>query len=345
MKYKDYPKTELHLHLDCSLSYDVIKKIRPGTTRQEYDQKYVAPGKCTDLAEYIRVVNNSVELMQSKENLRLVTFDLVDQLKKENVIYAEIRFAPILHIDEGLTPEEVVETVNEALDEAVNDSETEAGLILCTLRHFSREQSMQTIKLVESFIGKSRVLGFDIAADEAGFTLDNHIEAFEYALAKGIPCTAHAGEAKGAESVWETLNHLKPQRIGHGVRSIEDADLVQHLSEQEIHLEVCVTSNLYTNMYESYEKHPINELYKSGVSLSVNTDGRGVNETDLTNEYQKITETFSWDDLHFLTCNLEAIRHAFIPDQKKQELKKKLLAFPAFKKLGELEVVRERMSV
>lgn len=336
MNFKNYPKIELHLHLDCSLSFDVVNKIKPDTTRVEYQKRYVAPSKCSDLVEYIRVVNNSVALMQTKENLRLVVFDLVEQLKSENVIYAEIRFAPLLHIEEGLSAEEVVVSVSAALEEAVVDTGIETGLILCTLRHFTREQSMQTIKLVESAIGKSRVLGFDIAADEAGFTLDNHIEAFEYAQEKGIPCTAHAGEAKGPESVWETLNHLKPQRIGHGVRSIEDAELVSHLAENDIHLEVCVTSNLYTNMYETYRDHPIDRLYKAGVSLSVNTDGRAVNETDLANEYQKIAETFSWEDLHFLKCSIEAIKHAFISDQKKNELIEKLLKFPAYKKLKEI---------
>lgn len=344
MKFKNYPKTELHLHLDCSLSFDVVKKIRPETTIDEYNQTYVAPQKCADLAEYIRVVNNSVELMQSKENLRLVTFDLVDQLKKENVIYAEIRFAPLLHIDGGLSPKEVVDTVDDALDEAAADAGMEAGLILCTLRHFIREQSMQTIKLAESAIGKGKVIGFDLAADEAGFPLDNHVDAFEYATEKGIPCTAHAGEAKGPESVWETLKRLKPQRIGHGVRSIEDAELVRHLSENEIHLEVCVTSNLYTNMYEGYDQHPVDQLYSAGVSLSINTDGRGVNKTDLTNEYQQIENSFSWEDLHFLICNLEAVKHAFIPDQKKQLLREKLLAYPAYKKLSELDIVKEHIS-
>ncbi len=345
MNFKEYPKVELHLHLDCSLSFDVIKKLRPHTTLAEYKKRYVAPSKCSNLLEYISVVNNSVALMQDKESLRLVTQDLVDQLADENVIYAEIRFAPLLHIEKGLTPEEVVETVNDALDSAAKKAGIEAGLILCTLRQYTRDQSMTTIKLVESTIGKSRVIGFDIAADEAGFPLDNHIEAFEYAADKGIPCTAHAGEAKGPESVWDTLKNLKPQRIGHGVRSIEDADLVRHLSKEKIHLEVCVTSNLYTNMYESYEQHPVDKLYRAGVSLSINTDGRGVNETDLTNEYQKLTESFSWDDLRFLICNLEAIKHAFIPDQKKRELREKLLAYPAYNKLAELEDVARRISV
>lgn len=344
MKYKDYPKAELHLHLDCSLSYDVVKAIRPETTQEEYNQTYVAPRKCADLAEYIRVVNNSVELMQTKENLQLVTFDLVRQLREENVIYAEIRFAPLLHIEGGLQAEEVVQVIDEALDEAATKAGLEAGLILCTLRHYTSEQSMQSVKLAEAFIGNSRVTGFDIAADEAGFPLDNHIEAFTYAREKGIPCTAHAGEAKGPESVCETLKKLKPLRIGHGVRSVEDPKLVQHLCEEKIHLEVCVTSNLYTSMYDSYDHHPADKLYEAGVSLSINTDGRGVNDTDLANEYRQIANSFDWDDLHFLTCNLEAIQHAFIPDHKKKQLREKLLAFPPYKKLADTEFIKKHLS-
>lgn len=175
--------------------------------------------------------------MQTQKALRLVTLDMFDQLKRDHVIYAEIRFAPLKHLKQGLTAEQVVAAVDSAVDEGIRKTGIQVGVILCTLRHFNSEQSMQTVRLAEKF-RSSHIVGFDIAGNEAGYPIDEHIAAFRYANDHGIPCTAHAGEAKGPNSVRETLNNFHPTRIGHGVRSIEDTALVRHLREKDILLEV-----------------------------------------------------------------------------------------------------------
>jgi len=195
MDYRPFPKIELHLHLDCSLSYQVVQLLNPGISYETYRESFVAPTKCTDLADYISRAVKGFELMQTKEQLKLVTLDLFEQLKSDNVIYAEMRFAPLQHIFKGLTSTEVVEAVNEAVKEGINQTGVEARIILCTLRHYSEVQSIETVKLVEQFKG-THVAGFDIAADEAGFPIDNHISAFQFAKGNGIKCTAHAGEAR-----------------------------------------------------------------------------------------------------------------------------------------------------
>jgi len=130
MEYSKLPKAELHLHLDCSLSFDIVKQLNPAITLEEYRQSFIAPTKCTDLADYITRAVKGVELMQTKEQLRLVTLDLFKQLKADNVIYAEMRFAPLQHLQKGLTPTEVVETVNDAVTEGIAANGVEAGLIL-----------------------------------------------------------------------------------------------------------------------------------------------------------------------------------------------------------------------
>jgi adenosine deaminase len=317
------PKIELHLHLDCSLSYAVVSRIDPSITYDRYRETFVAPPKCANLADCLTRAAAGVALMQTKEQLRLVTADLFDQLQRDHVIYAEIRFAPLLHMQKGLSAEEVVGIVNDALERASQACGVEARLILCTLRHFSEAQSLQTVKLVKQFRG-TRVAGFDIAADEAGYPIDAHIAAFRYAADNNIPCTAHAGEARGPDSVWETLEHLGPSRIGHGVRSIEDNALLEHLREQKIHLEVCPTCNIQTNVYDTYQDHPINELYTLGLSVSVNTDARTMTDITLTQEYEKLHQTFGWDKDHFLQYNLNALDAAFIPNKVRQRLADRL---------------------
>lgn len=319
MDFRPYPKIELHLHLDCSLSFAVVQQLDPSVTEEIYRCDFIAPTRCNDLVDYIQRAEKPIALMQTPAQLRAVTLDLFDQLKADGLIYAEIRFAPLLHVAKGMTATEVVEAVEAATREGIARTGVEAGLILCTLRHYNEEQSMATVKLVEAFQG-TRVVAFDIAGDEAGYPIDAHVAAFEYAQQKGIPCTAHAGEACGPSSVWDVLKHFHPSRIGHGVRSSEDSALMEHLKAHDIHLEVCPNSNLQTNMYPRIEDHPAERILRSGVSMSVNTDARTVTPTTLSEEYALLHRVFGWNLADFRHCNLEAVRHCFAPSALKQQL-------------------------
>ena len=321
MDLKRLPKVELHLHLDCSLSYKAVARLAPSVSREEYLRDYVAPARCTNLADFLARAPKGFRLMQSEAALRLVTEDIFEQLEDDGVVYAEIRFAPLLHLDEGLTAERVVHVVERAADEWSRATGVESGLILCTLRHFSEAQSMETARLVEQFRG-SRVVALDIAGDEAGFPLDAHEAAYQFAREHGLSRTAHAGEACGPESVWETLRLLDPQRIGHGVRSIEDARLVEHLKRERIHLEVCPSSNLQiVPEIARWEEHPIDRLYRAGVSLNVNTDTRMLNPVTLTGEYEGVRRVFGWSAEDFLRTNLMGVEAAFAPGEVKERLR------------------------
>jgi len=315
------PKIELHLHLDCSLSYDVVKKLDPSVTQERYNEEFIAPPKCNDLIDFLKRAVKGFQLMQTTEALQLVVDDLFDQLQKDNAIYAEIRFAPFLHLEKGLTPYEVVEATEAATAAAIKRTGVEARLILCTLRHYTEEQSMATVKLVEQFAG-TYVAGFDIAGDEAGCPVTNHIAAFKYAQEKGLHITAHGGEAAGPESVWEVLEHFKPTRIGHGARSVEDETLVSHLRDKKIHLEICPSCNVQTSMYETFKDHPVDTLKKKGVLLNINTDCRTIVNVNLQTEYKRLQENFGWSKHDFYECNVNAVMAAFIP----AEVKEKLLA-------------------
>lgn len=323
MDFKTLPKIELHLHLDCSLSYAVVSRLDPTVTEDEYRNDFIAPAKCSSLVDFLKRTPKAIALMQTEEQLRLVTYDVFEQLQRDNLLYAEVRFAPLLHTEKGLSAENVVEIVEAAAFRASQATGVETRLILCTLRHYSTEQSMHMVKLVERFKG-TLVAALDVAGDEAGFPLDAHIQAFQYAAQNGIPRTAHAGEACGPESVWETLRHPRPSRIGHGVRSIEDPVLVEHLKKERIHLEVCPTSNIQTDAYGTYAEHPINRLYEAGLSLSVNTDARTITNITLTEEYEKLHRVFGWDKSQFLRCNLNAIHASFLPEAVKQRLESQL---------------------
>lgn len=261
--------------------------------------------------------------MQTEKNLRLVTLDLFEQLKKDNVIYAEFRFAPLQHLDGGLSPQQVVEAVDSAMEEGTANTGIEARIILCTLRHYSAEESHLTAQLVNEF-KETHVAGFDIAGDEAGYPLDAHLAAFEYAHSNDLNITAHAGEASGASSVWQTLENLRPSRLGHGVRSIEDADLVRQLQQQQIHLEICPTCNVQIDIFDAYDSHPVNELHKKNISLGISTDSRALTPITLNEEYEKLQKYFGWNEDDFQRCNLNALEAAFISESLKSDLAKRL---------------------
>ncbi len=324
MRWRSFPKIELHLHLDCSLSYQAVSRLAPSVTHEEYRRDYVAPARCANLADFLSRAPKGFLLMQTEDALRLVTEDVFQQLIEDGVIYAEIRFAPLLHTEQGLKPERVVEIVDRAIEELTNQTGLQARLILCTLRHFTPAQSMETVELVEQFRG-SRVVALDLAGDEAGFPLDAHIEAYRYAKTNGLFRTAHAGEGAGPESVWETLRMLHPTRVGHGTRSIEDRDLVEHLRRERIHLEICPSANVQIiPSIAGWDEHPIDLLYRAGVPLSVSTDTRMLTPATLAGEFEQLQRVFGWNPHDFLQTNLMALEAAFLEERAKRPLKERL---------------------
>ena len=320
------PKIELHLHLDCSLSYEMVAHFLPSVTREDYAKDYVAPAKCTNLADFLARAPRGIQLLQTPLALELVTKDVFGQLENDGVIYAELRFAPLLHTEQGLRPKEVVEIVDRTTEQMIRETGIEARLILCTLRHFTEAQSMETVRLVERFRG-TRVAALDLAGDEAGYPIQPHIAAYRFAREKNLPRTAHAGEGCGPQSVWETLKLLDPARIGHGTRSSEDPVLIGFLRRERVHLELCPSSNVQIiPSIPEFAAHPIERLYRAGVPLNVNTDSRMLTPTTLTAEYEKLREVFGWGSEEFLQTNLMAIEAAFVGEEVKEKLRMRVKA-------------------
>lgn len=302
------PKVELHTHLDCALSYAAIRELSPRTSLEEYRQRFKAPAKCGSLSEFLACIDPSLDIMQSKAALTLAASDIADQLAADNVVYAEVRFAPLLHCREGLRAEEVVEAVLRGFEGA----RTPIGLLLCTLRHYDTQQGMTTLDLVRRY-SSSGVVGLDLAADERNFPIEPHVPVFRKAKEEGIARTAHAGEAKGADSVIETIGLLSPTRIGHGVRSIEDPRATDMVLENGIHLEVCPSVNVQIGVFPGMEAHPVERLRQLGISLGINTDARTTTDVTLNDEYEIISSVFSWEAEHFAQANRAALDASFAP--------------------------------
>ena len=310
------PKIELHLHLDGSISYNLARQLT-GKTIQELKQLMIAKDKCDNLSEYLTKFDFPCSLMQTKKNLKLIAKDLVDRLASQNVIYAEIRFAPMFHTKEGLTYEEIIEAV---LDGLKSNTSIKTNLILCLMRGMPKEENLKTIDIAEKYLNRG-VCAIDLAGDEDKYPLDEYLCLFEIAKLKNIPFTIHAGENGDASEVKKAIN-IGAKRIGHGIHSIESQEVLDLIKEKNILLEICPTSNVQTNSIDKYENHPIEKLYKLDIPLCINTDNSTVSNITITEEYYKLSRYFNFNMDDYKQMNINAINFSFLKEEEKEELLK-----------------------
>ena len=251
--------------------------------------------------------------MQTEEAITLTVANLCGELMEQGLLYAEIRFAPQLHTLGGLTQAQVVQAAVEGL----KVHPFRANLILCCMRgNTNRRENLETVELATRFLGKG-VCAVDLAGAEALFTTDTFRDLFRVVEEKHLPRTIHAGEACGPESVWDALA-FGAQRLGHGVRSLEDPALIRRLVEQDIPLELCPTSNLNTCIFEKMEDYPLMQLMEAGVTVTVNTDNMTVSGVTLESEMEKLANTFGLTDEHFKTLARNAVRASFTSAEQKE---------------------------
>lgn len=302
---KEIPKVELHVHLDGSVRYETLKEFK-NITKED-----VMCNNCKNLEEYLTKFNLPIEIMQTKEVLTRVAKELVEDLKKDNVIYAEVRFAPILHT-KYLSLEEVVEAVLLGL----KDKDLKVNLILCMMRNSNFIENKKIIDLTYKYLNKG-VVGIDLAGDEKNYKTHNFKDLFKIINDLKIPFTIHAGEADGIDSILSAIN-FNAKRIGHGVRCIEDEKVINLIKEKNITLEVCPTSNVDTNICE-YIDHPIKQLYDQDVLVTINTDNRTVSNITLTEEYEKLNKYFNFGIEDFKKLNINAINASFLSEEEKSK--------------------------
>lgn len=320
MLLRDIPKVELHMHLDGSVPINLISNITNEDINVIKD-KMVAPDKCINLADYLTSFDYPCSFMQSKHDLIMVCSAVLNNLLSENVIYAEVRFAPFKHTSYGLGIYEVIDAVIQGFK---NDF-IKVNLILCMMRNDSFEVNKSVIDAAKSYLGNG-VVAVDLAGDEHSFPTSNFKELFDYAKDLNIPFTIHAGEADSASSVWSAID-FGAKRIGHGITSIDDKGLLDKMKEDKIHLEICPTSNVQTNVVSSMNVHPIKYFFDNGIRVSVNTDNRTVSNTCLTNEYEKLIKDLNFDIRDIIKMNLYAIEDSFLSSEEKVYLKEKYKSY------------------
>lgn len=321
---KNYGLIDLHLHLDGSLSVATVRQLAAMAGREvpeeaELLQMLQVSPNCKDLNEYLEKFSFPCSLLQTREAISTAVYNLMEELKAQGMLYAEIRFAPQLHTLEGLSQREVVQ----AAVDGRNRSDFKANLILCCMRMSqNRQENLLTVEMAAEFLGRG-VCALDLAGAEALYPTPFFWELFQLAVEKGVPLTIHAGEAAGPESVWAALEH-SPRRIGHGVRSLEDPKLAAYLAEKGITLELCPTSNLNTNIFPCLEDYPLRRLMEAGVPVTINTDNMTVSNVTLQSEMERMIRTFSLNDEEIVMLLRNATDASFADAETKSWLHREI---------------------
>ena len=312
------PKVVLHDHLDGGVRPETLLELAaasgyrsmpaadPAGLRRWFHQE-----GATSLEHYLAAFAHTYGVMQSPEAMRRVAYEAIEDLTRDGVVYAEIRFAPSLHIAGGMTRDDAIAATLDGLASAEAALGTPTGLIVDALRQHT--DSVEVARAAAGFAG-SGVIGFDLAGPEAGFPAENYREAIEIARTAGLRITLHAGEGAGVDSIASALAS-GAERLGHGVRIIDDTTVAdgrivemgpvaREVHERRLALEVCPTSNLNTSMYPTAAAHPIGMLHRAGFAVTVNTDNRLMSATSMSEEFRLVAAHcgMGFDDLRSATA-------------------------------------------
>ncbi|TCK20462.1 adenosine deaminase [Pseudonocardia endophytica] len=332
------PKVLLHDHLDGGLRVGTVIELAdaagyrdlPTTDPAELGRWFLGAAHSGSLERYLETFGHTVAVLQTPDALSRAAAEAAEDLAADGVVYAEVRFAPELHVENGMDLDGAVHAVLEGF--AVGTARAAAagrtirvGCLLTAMRHAARSREIAELSVRHRDSG---VVGFDIAGAEKGFPPTRHLDAFEYVRQQNAHVTIHAGEAFGLPSIWEAVQWCGADRLGHGVRIVDDIEsggrgddpaqpprlgrLAAWVRDNRIPLEMCPTSNVHTGAATSLADHPIGLLARLRFRVTVNTDNRLMSDCTMTSEMTGLADTFGygWDDLQWFTVN--AMKSAFI---------------------------------
>lgn len=363
---KTIPKVLLHDHLDGGLRPQTIIELADEMKYKKLPTKdpvqlaewFHRGANKGNLVEYLQGFEHTTAVMQTKEALTRIAYEMMEDMKNDGVVYVETRFAPVFHTNKGLYLEDTVKAVLEGLEMGRRDFGVGYGLILCGMRNM--KNTLEIAELAVNF-RRDGVVGFDLAGEEGGYPPKKHVEAFQFIQRSNFNITIHAGEAFGKESIWQAIQWCGAHRIGHATRLIEDivldndgnvvafGDLAQYVLDKRIPLEICLLSNVHTGAVDKIENHPFGIFYREKFRVTLNTDDRLMSDTTMTKEFMTAVKYFNlnFDDFEKITIN--SMKSAFIPYKERlhyiynvikpgyQKMREQILSFNNIK--GENEKV------
>jgi adenosine deaminase/aminodeoxyfutalosine deaminase len=298
--YQNLRKAELHLHLEGSVEPETVLELDPSLNLDDIRGKYVYQGFEGFIRSYVWINRQ----LKTPSDYALITKRLLERLAAQNVAYAEINLSTGIILWKEQDAHGIIEAV---LDQAARSS-VEVRWIFDAVRQFGAEPGMKVAEVAAEYRDRG-VVGFGIGGHEDLGPCAWFKDVFAYAKDNGLAILPHAGETVGSESIWAALR-MGAQRVGHGIRAIDDPELVDHLREHDIPLEVCITSNVCTGAVVSLEQHPVRRLFDAGVPITLNTDDPALFRTTLTNEYRIAAAQFGFSESEIAIIAENAFRYA-----------------------------------
>lgn len=317
---KKLPKIELHCHLDGSLSK---KFVQTRLGRCVAEEELSVTENCGSLLEYLEKFELPGKCLQDESGLEGAGYDVLETMSQENILYAEIRFAPLLSVTEQMNTEKVIAALLKGLERGKKDFGVEYNVITCAMRNHSEEDNYQMIKTARQFLGTG-VCAADLAGAEAQYPMSEFMSLFQKTKQLGMPFTIHAGECGSARNILDAVN-LGAQRIGHGIAMKGYPEIQNLIRKTHTGIEMCPISNLQTKAARSVAEYPLREFLDAHLLVTINTDNRTVSNTSMTKELEFIQKMYKISDEEIMQLMKNAVEIAFTDDDVKNELRKKLL--------------------
>lgn len=317
------PKADIHCHLDGCLRPRTILELADAsgvklpTRNLARLTRLLQAGKRTrNLGDYLKIFDITLSVMQEKDALYRVAYELVEDCAQENLRHLEVRYSPILHRQRKLSFEDIVDPVIAGLNDAGIKHRMTTGVIICGIRSLSPRSSLALADLAVAYKGRG-VLAFDLAGQEKDYPAKAHKAAFERVIRNNVNSTVHAGEAFGPASIAQALHYCGAHRIGHGTRLGEDRDLLDFVNDHRIPLEICLSSNVQTRVVKSIRQHPFHSYFKQGLRVTLNTDSRLISATTVTQELALATRTFRLSPYEVKRIIINGFKSSFLPYSQK----------------------------
>ncbi len=326
-----WPKADLHCHLDGSIRLKTLIELAkefgeelPSTDEKEL-REHLGIGKRFDnLQDYLKVFDITLSVLQSKEALERVAFELAEDAAAENVVYLEVRFAPVFHTSHALKWSDTVDAVLAGLKRAEEKYDITCRLIVTGIRSIDPIISKELAELAVSYKGKG-IVGFDLAGAEEDNPASDHTEAFYVIKNNNINCTLHAGEVVGRKSISEALHYCGADRIGQGTKLIENSDLLNYVNDHRIPLEICLSSAIHVGTHDNVSQHPFPFYLNYGLRVTLNSDSRLFTDTTVTDELYLAAQTFELTREDLINIIINGFKASFLPFKEKVTMMNKYL--------------------
>ena len=317
MSPKDLPKAELHLHLEGSIDPPTLLELRRNHGRLGTTEEIEALYRYSDFTGFLMAFKNITEDLQTAADYELIAYRLMERLKAENVLHAEVYVSVGVNLWRKQDFDAIFEGLERGRERGARDFGVSLLWIFDAVRQFGAEAAKPIADLAIRYRDRN-VVGFGIGGDERKAEPELFKDVYRYARDHGLRLTAHAGESAGPGSIWGALN-LRVERIGHGLTAIQDAELMEELAHRQIPIEICITSNLRTGVCRAIQDHPVRNYFDQGLMITLNTDDPALFGTTLTHEYQLAQESFGFTDEHLRELARNSFEASFLPAEKKLE--------------------------